>query len=70
MNVDGCPVLLGDVFGVVIRDDESSETVGVQVPGEDDIRWLKRSGLVDAGSGALIYGEAYAYHVIHREPPA
>lgn len=47
------PIILADgQFGIVIRWHEGK--VGVQVPGEEDIRWLKVETITDLGNGALI----------------
>ena len=47
-RLDGAPVLLADGnFGMVIRVPTANhpDEVGIQVPGEDDIRWLDLSTL-------------------------
>mgnify|MGYP003454049713 CR=1 FL=1 len=46
------PVLLADgKFGVLIR---WGQEAGVQVSGEEDIRWIPVERLADKGGGALI----------------
>lgn len=47
------PIRLSDgAFGLVIRfgDDE----IGVQVPGEDEIRWVPLDEVIGMGEGALV----------------
>lgn len=47
------PILCVDgSFGIVIRYGERE--VGVQVPGEDDIRWIDISCIEDLGNGSLV----------------
>ena len=51
---NNAPILLADrKFGVVIRWRQPDE-IGVQVPGEPDIRWLKVSDIFNLGGGALM----------------
>ncbi len=49
-----CPVFLLDgSFGSVIRVDDQRGVVGVQVPGDEDTRWLRPENLRDGGLGGL-----------------
>lgn len=48
--------LLDGHFGLVIRFDEGRNEVGVQVAGEENMRWLNVENLKDIG-GALIETE-------------
>lgn len=49
------PIYLVDKkFGQVIRWNHNRGEVGIQVPGEQDIRWLKVENVKDLGNGALI----------------
>ena len=48
------PIMLQDnVMGIVIRFCENE--IGVQVPGEEEIRWLPLEHVIDLGGGALCY---------------
>ena len=58
------PVMTKDFcLGLLIRlptDDPGSKLnglCGVQVPGEDDVRWIPVDNIVDAGNGALMEKE-------------
>ncbi|MHC5779983.1 hypothetical protein [Nostoc sp.] len=47
------PVLLADgKFGLLIRGDEHS--CGIQVPGEEQIRWIPLASIEITGDGAMI----------------
>lgn len=46
--------LLDDSFGVLIQIRASDWTVGVQVPNEEDIRWIPLMTVFDLGNGALV----------------
>lgn len=50
------PILLSDgAFGLVIRwPNLLPHECGVQVPGEDDIRWIPIGRIKDLGQGALV----------------
>lgn len=49
------PVCCADAaMGLVIRPSGAREVVGVQVPGEEDIRWVRFIDLVDLGGGAIV----------------
>lgn len=46
------PIFLADGrFGLAIQLGKTD--IGIQVPGEEDIRWLPLASIVDEGSGAL-----------------
>lgn len=46
------PIFLADgMFGLAIRLGQTD--IGVQVPGEENIRWLPLASIVDEGAGAL-----------------
>lgn len=52
--------LVNGQFGLVIRWSEPNE-IGVQVPGEDNIRWLKVDTIFDIGGGLLIEAQKGDY---------
>ncbi len=52
------PVFMKDgSYGMLIRwpseEDESDDLCGIQVAGEDEIRWVSVSKLKDSGNGAI-----------------
>lgn len=54
-SVSPLPILLADGhFGLVIQWDDHRDKIGVQVYGEDNIRWIDAAQVFDKGNGALI----------------
>jgi hypothetical protein len=57
LELGNAPVIcLDGAFGMVIQYGE--DEIGVQVPGEDDIRWIAAERVNDLGGGALVEVEA------------
>jgi len=52
------PIMLNDgKFGLCIR--FASDSIGVQVPGEGEIRWIEKESIKDLGNGALLQVGGY-----------
>ncbi len=41
-------------MGTIIRERDEEDRWGVQVPGEEEVRWLSSQEIKDLGGGALI----------------
>ncbi len=54
LSLGQCPVKCADgAFGLAIRWYQDENGIGVQVPGEDGIRWISVGRIIEDGNGAL-----------------
>ena len=47
----------GGECGMVIRWDDICNEIGIQIPDDDNIRWVHTSKVTDCGNGALLVSE-------------
>ena len=53
-----CPIMFsGGECGMVIRWDDICNEIGIQIPDDDNIRWVHTSKVTDCGNGALLVSE-------------